>query len=124
VPFGNGFAVRGTGHFGPKVLMNHTPQRPVTSESTYYLWKTKNRTAEKYFLFFPGKRRVISGAKALSWHSRASAIEGQSRGMETRYRDITFSNIRNALVLEISYYIFANALVLEMFPINDYIKSP
>jgi hypothetical protein len=34
VPFGNGFAVRSTGHFGPKVPMNHTPQRPVTSEST------------------------------------------------------------------------------------------
>jgi hypothetical protein len=25
VPFGNGFAVRSTGHFGPKVPMNHTP---------------------------------------------------------------------------------------------------
>jgi hypothetical protein len=34
VPFGNGFAVRSTGHFGPKVPMNHTPQRSVTSEST------------------------------------------------------------------------------------------
>jgi hypothetical protein len=34
VPFGNGFAVRSTGHFGPKVPMNHTPQRPVISEST------------------------------------------------------------------------------------------
>jgi hypothetical protein len=34
VPFGNGFAVQSTGHFGPKVPMNHTPQRPVTSEST------------------------------------------------------------------------------------------
>jgi hypothetical protein len=34
VPFGNGFAVRSTDHFGPKVPMNHTPQRPVTSEST------------------------------------------------------------------------------------------
>jgi hypothetical protein len=34
VLFGNGFAVRSTGHFGPKVPMNHTPQRPVTSEST------------------------------------------------------------------------------------------
>jgi hypothetical protein len=34
VSFGNGFAVRSTDHFGPKVPMNHTPQRPVTSEST------------------------------------------------------------------------------------------
>jgi hypothetical protein len=34
VPFGSGFGVRSTGHFGPKVPMNHTPQRPVTSEST------------------------------------------------------------------------------------------
>jgi hypothetical protein len=35
VPFGSGFGVRSTGHFGPKVPMNHTPQRPVTSESTH-----------------------------------------------------------------------------------------
>jgi hypothetical protein len=47
----------------------------------------------------------MSEAKALGWHLRASATEGQSRGMETHYGDITFSNIRNAFVLEISYYI-------------------
>jgi hypothetical protein len=34
MPFGNGFAIRSTGHFRPKIPMDHTLQRSVTSEST------------------------------------------------------------------------------------------
>jgi hypothetical protein len=33
----------------------------------------------------------MSGAKALGWHSRASATGGQSREMETHYENNTFS---------------------------------
>jgi hypothetical protein len=51
----------------------------------------------------------MSGAKALGWHSKASATGGQSRGMETHYGDITFSNIRNALVLEVPHYILKHS---------------
>jgi hypothetical protein len=53
----------------------------------------------------PAARLRLSGAKARGWHSKASATGGQSRRMKTHYGNITFSNIRNAFVLEISYYI-------------------
>jgi hypothetical protein len=67
VPFGNGFVVRSTGHFGPKVPMNHTPQRPVTSESTRSIfsthppkWPALEKTLVKHFTVARTENKIVT----------------------------------------------------------------